>query len=81
MFEPDEIPEDNLEDLLDLEYEAEMDLLKELEEEANEAAIRSQVQVQLLWVSRSRNSWVSWNCTFAFGLLAMFFFHSRTRDV
>ena len=55
MFEPDEIPEDNLEDLLDLEYEAEMDLLKELEEEANEAAIRSQVPVQFLWVSRSRN--------------------------
>ena len=45
MFEPDDMPEDNLDDLLDLQYEAEMDLLKELEDEANEAAIRSQVPV------------------------------------
>ena len=40
MFEPEDIPDDNLDDLLDLEYEAEMDLMRELEEEA---AIQSQV--------------------------------------
>jgi|LakMenEpi03Aug12_release.lakeMendotaPanAssembly.Ray.scaffolds.fasta_scaffold5202383_1 hypothetical protein len=43
MFEPDDIPNDNLDDLLDLEYEAEMDLMRELEEEAAEIALRSQV--------------------------------------
>ena len=40
MFEPEDIPDDHLDDLLDLEYEAEMDLMRELEEEA---AIQSQV--------------------------------------
>ena len=34
MFMPDDddIPQDDLEDLIDLEYEAEMDLMRELEQ-------------------------------------------------
>ncbi len=44
MFSPEDCP-DNLDDLIDLEYETEMDLMRELEQEAAEAAIR-QYQVR-----------------------------------
>ena len=51
MYMPDDgdIPQDDLEDLIDLEYEAEMDLMRELEQEAAEAALRShQAEVDVL---------------------------------
>ena len=41
MFAPDDYPDDDLEDLIDLEYEAEMDLMRELEQEAAEAAFKN----------------------------------------
>ena len=36
-----DVPQDDLEDLIVLEYEAEMEMLRELEEEAAEAAMTS----------------------------------------
>ena len=43
MYMPDDfdVPQDDLEDLIELEYEAEMEMMRELEQEAAEAAIRS----------------------------------------